>query len=244
VSDAAGNTLDATLPVAISGAALEARSSAGTLTIAGPVSGTLGLVFDGNGGDFALTGSNTYTGATTINSGALHIGNINTDVIVGASITIGNGQGPGAQLVLDQSSDISAQTAVTVNSDGLFDFQGYQDLAKSLTVNGGRVLGASLTMTGPLAVNDGTITIAGTLSAGSLSMTGGTISGPGPLALSGDVQATSSPTGPATLASRVRLSASPTVTVTPGTRPSCASRAPSPRRVARGASPRPEQGRC
>ncbi|MFI5005380.1 MAG: autotransporter-associated beta strand repeat-containing protein [Solirubrobacterales bacterium] len=219
VSEAGGNTLGATLPVAITGAALEAASSAGTLTIAGPVSGTLGLVFAGSGGDFALTGSNTYTGPTSILSGALHIATPVGYVIVGSSITIGDGMGAGAQLVLDQSSDISPETVVTVNSDGVFDFQSHSDFAKSLTVDGGRVLGASLNMTGPLVVNEGTITIGGVLSAGSLSMTGATISGPGLLALSGDVQAASSPSGPATLASGVRLSASPTVTVTPGAAP-------------------------
>jgi hypothetical protein len=76
-------------------------------------------------------------------------------------------------------------------------------------------------MTGPLVMKEGTITIGGVLSAGSLSMTGGTISSPGTglLALSGNVQATSSPSGPATVASGVQLKASPTVTVAPGTAP-------------------------
>jgi fibronectin-binding autotransporter adhesin len=221
VADAGGNTLGATLQVAIAGAAVEAASSAGMLTIAGPVSGAVGLVFAGSGGEFALTASNTYTGPTAILSGALHIATPLGYVIVGSSITIGSGVGPGAQLVLDNSSDISPETTITINSDGVFDFQSHTDFAKSLTVNGGHVLGASLTMTGPLVVNEGTITIGGILSAGSLSMTGGTISGPGPglLALSGDVQATSSPSGPATLASGVRLNANPTVTVTPGAAP-------------------------
>ncbi|HXN38458.1 MAG TPA: autotransporter-associated beta strand repeat-containing protein [Solirubrobacteraceae bacterium] len=219
VSEGPSNTLGATLHVATAGAALLATSSAGTLTIAGIVSGTLGLVFEGSGGEFALTGSNTYTGPTTIVSGALHIATPVGYVIVGSSITIGDGLGHGAELVLDQSSDISPETAVTVESDGVFNFKGEIDTAKSLTVNGGRALVGTLTMSGPLLVNDGTITISGVLSAGSLSMTGGTISGSGLLALSGNIQATSSPAGPATVASPVQLKASPTVTVTPGVAP-------------------------
>jgi fibronectin-binding autotransporter adhesin len=222
VSDAGGNTLSSTLHVALTGAATEAASSAGTLTMAGVVSGATGLVFAGSGGEFSLTGNNTYAGATTILSGALHIATPLGRVIVGSSIRIGDGVPPGAKLVLDQSSDISPETAVTVESDGAFEFQGNSDEAKSLTVNGGRVTEASLTTTGPLVMKDGTITIGnGNLSAGSLSMTGGTISPAsfGVLALSGDVQATSSSSGPATVASGVRLGASPTVTVTPGAAP-------------------------
>ncbi len=208
VSEAGGNTLGAALPVATAGAPVEVACSAGRLTIAGQVSGATGLVFAGSGGEFALTGNNTYTGPTTILTGALHIATFVGYVIVGSALTIGDGTGSGAELILDQSSDISPATPVTVNSDGLFNFQGNLDTAQSLTVNGGRVLGASLTMTGPLVVNDGTLTI-GYLSAGSLSMTGGTISasppGPGQLSIAGNIQATSSPSGPANVSVPVQL---------------------------------------
>jgi fibronectin-binding autotransporter adhesin len=221
VSEADGNTLGATLALTLSGAPVEAASSAGTLTLAGSIGGAAGLVFAGSGGSLALTGANSYTGATTIVSGALHIATPAGQVIVGSALTIGTGTGATAELILDQSSDISPQTPVTVNSNGVFDFQSYTDTAKSLTVNGGRASVGTLIMSGPLVVKEGTVTIGGLLSAGSLSMTGGTIGAPGAgaLALAGDIQATSSPTGPATVSSAVRLGASPTVTVTPGTAP-------------------------
>ena len=219
VSDAAGNTLDATLPLTITRVTVEAASNSGTLTIAGVVSGAVGLVFSGGGGDFSLTGANRYTGATTILSGALHITTPVGVVIDGSSLTIGDGMGAAAQLVLQNSSDISPLTPVTVKSDGTFDFNGFSDSAASLTVDGGTVLRASLQMAGPLVMNGGAVSIGNILTAGSLSMTGGTISGSGLLELAGDVQATSSPTGPATLASRLLLNASPTVTVTPGAAP-------------------------
>jgi autotransporter-associated beta strand protein len=222
VSDAAGNTLGTSLPLALSGSATEAESNAGALTIAGPVSGTPGLVFVSGGGNFALTGANTYTGPTNILSGALHISNNITYAILGSSsITIGTGSGIGAQLIDDQSSDISPQTPIIVNSDGVFNLQLFSDFAKNLTLNGGSVLGGSLAISGALTMNDGTVAIpnSSTVSAGSLNMTGGTISGPGTPALSGDIHATSSASGPATLASGVRLGASPTITVNPGTAP-------------------------
>jgi fibronectin-binding autotransporter adhesin len=116
VSEGESNTLGATLSVTISGAPVEAVSSVGTLTMAGSVSGATGLVFVGSGGASSLTGNNTYTGATSIVSGALHIATSVGEVIVGSSIRIGTGSG--AELVLDQSS--------------------------GLTVNGGHVLGARL----------------------------------------------------------------------------------------------------
>jgi len=210
-SEGSGNTLGATLPVTITGAAVEVTSGAGTLTLAGAIGGSDGLVFAGSGGSLALTASNTYTGPTTIDSGALRIGTISGYVIVGSSLTVGDGLGSGAELVLDNSSDINPETPVTVNSDGVFNFNSGIDTAKSLTVNGGQVLGANLTIAGALVVNEGIVTIAGLLSAGALSMTGGTISGPGQLALSGNVQATSAPSGSATLASPVQLKANPTV---------------------------------
>ena len=220
VSEATGNTLGSSLHVTLSGAPVEEAASAGMLTVAGPIGGTDGLVFAGTGGEFALTGENDYTGATAITAGTLHIGTPSGLVIAGSSLRIGDGMPPGAQLMLDESSDISSETPVTVESDGVLDFQGHSDTAKSLTVNGGQALVGSLTMSGALTEKEAMITVAGVLSASSLAMTGGTIGagapGPAELALAGNIQATSSASRPATVASAVQLKASPTVTVDPG----------------------------
>ena len=222
VSDAGGNTLAASLPLALTGGAapIEAVSGSGRLTIAGPVSGSPGLVFVGTGGDFALTGNNSYTGPTIVSSGTLHIASLVGFVIAGSSLTIGSPEGSSAQVVDDQSSDISPNTDVVVNSGGVFDFRSEIDTAKSLTVNGASVMGGTLTMSGPLTMTGGSVTISGgVVSAGSVSMTGGTISGPGTLALAGNFSATSSASGPASVSSGVQLKASPTFTVTPGAAP-------------------------
>lgn len=223
VNDAGSNTLATTLPIAISGASVEARAAAGTLTIGGAISGHDGLVFVSGGGGFSMTAGNvgnTYTGPTYIDSGALHIASANGYVISGSSLAIGSGVGLAAQLVLDQSSDITPQTDISVNQDGVFNFNGELDTGKSLTVNGGQVMGANLNLgSGPLVINDGTLSKIGFVMAGSLNMAGGTISGTGSVNLSGSVQATSSSSGPARIGSGLKLSTSPTITVTPGTAP-------------------------
>jgi autotransporter-associated beta strand protein len=223
VNDAGSNTLATTLPIAISGASVEASAAAGTLTLGGSISGNDGLVFVSRGGGFSMTAGNvgnTYTGPTYIASGALHIASFNGYVISGSSLTIGTGVGSGAQLVLDQSSDITPQTDITVNQDGMVNFNGHLDTGKSLTVNSGHLLGANLNLgSGPLVMNGGTLSNIGFVQAGSLNMTGGTIDGTGFVNLSGNIQATSSSSGPATIGSGLRLETSPTVTVTPGTAP-------------------------
>lgn len=94
VSEATGNTLSSSLHVTLSGAPVEEASSAGMLTVAGPISGATGLVFAGTGGEFALTGENAYTGATTITAGTLHIGTPAGLVIAGSSLRIGDGVHP------------------------------------------------------------------------------------------------------------------------------------------------------
>ncbi len=224
VSDADGNVLAGSLPLTLENTTVEAVSNSGTLTVNGAIGGTPGLVTTGSG-DVSLSGSapNTYAGATTIISGTLHIGTSVGVVIAGSSLNVGDGLTPGARLVLENSSDISPQTPVIVNSDGVIDFKTESDSAKSLTVNGGSLLGANLAVSNAVVMHDGTIMLApsGTLTAGSVNMTGGTISGPGPgvLALGGDLQATSSAVGPATISAPVRLGASPTITVAAGTAP-------------------------
>jgi fibronectin-binding autotransporter adhesin len=219
VSEAAGNTLSSSLQIALTGASTLVSSSTGEVAIASPISGTPGMAFVGSG-EFAMTGQNSYAGATTIVSGTLHIATPVGVVISGSSLKIGDGSEPAAKLVLDQSSDISPETPITVERDGVFDFKGESDSGKSLTVNDGQVLVGSLNLSGALTMSEGTVTIRGVLNVGSLTMTGGTIgaaaTGPNLLVLSGNIGATSSASAPATVSTPVELKSSPTVTVTAG----------------------------
>ena len=143
-------------------------------------------------------------------------------MISGSSLRIGDGLEPGAKLILDQSSDISPETAITVERDGVFDFQGNIDSGKSLTVNDGQVRVGTLNLSGALTMSEGSITISGLLNAGSLTTTGGAISPASPssglLALSGNIGATSSSSEPAVITTPVELKASPDSNQTPRAR--------------------------
>lgn len=222
LSEGGENTLASTLPIATTGGTLLAKSAVGTLTFAGVVSGSQTVAFEGQGGSLLMTANNTYAGTTAIISGALHITTPSGVVISGSTVRVGTGVGAGAELVLDNSSDISPETAIVVEKDGLLEGQTHADTAKSLTINGGRVTNAGMSLSGALTMKDGTVAYANNnFSVGSLNMTGGSITGTGTglLVLGGEAQATSSPSGPATLATGVRLSASPTFTVNAGTAP-------------------------
>jgi fibronectin-binding autotransporter adhesin len=169
-------------------------------------------------GTLALTGatSNTYTGGTTVQTGMVTL-NQTAGVSIPGAVTIGTGTGaPGSATLRElQSSDLSATANVTVNSDGVFDLNGYSDAIAGLTVNGGSV---------QLGAVGSRISITPT---GSVTMAGGTIAGPGGslYLLNGGVTASSSAQGPATISAPTVLGGAgasglnPTFTVTPGTAP-------------------------
>jgi autotransporter-associated beta strand protein len=227
VSDGASNTLDTSLPIALSGANSEVVSAGGTLSIDGAVTGPAGLVFISTGGGFSMSAGNTgdsYTGSTYVESGVLHMASANGVVISGSSLSIGT-SGSAAQLVDDQSSDISSSTAITIGSAGTLNLGSEIESAQSLQVDGGTLLGGALNLSGGVTMTGGSIALGtgvGHLTATSLSMTGGSISGSAAtfdLMAPGSVTATSSATGPATISTHLVLATSPTITVSPGSAP-------------------------
>ena len=204
LADAAGNTFAATLPLALVGTStIFAKSNAGQITIAGPIGGTTaGLRVLGAGASgVTLTGTNTYTTATTVGSGTLRLNNgaVN-QAIVGSTLTVGAGGGPGATLVLDQSSEIAEATNVTVGNDGTFDAAGFGESFNNLTVTGGAV-----------TLGSGSVTVNG-----NLAMTGGTISGTGTVVLKGGASATSSASATAVVSALVSLNGDRAFTVADG----------------------------
>jgi autotransporter-associated beta strand protein len=204
VSDGTGNSLAATVPIALAGTTtVFVKSTAGLLNMAGNISGPAGMRFIGSGAvGTTLSGqSNTYTGTTTVAIGTLGLNsNGFSTAVVSANLQVGVGGGPGATLVLDQSSEIANATDVTVQNDGTVALGGFSDLIHSLTMH------------------DGTATFgAGNLTVGGdLAMTGGTISGTGILSLNGAVSATSSAGQTATVSTPVILNGTRTFTVADG----------------------------
>jgi fibronectin-binding autotransporter adhesin len=169
--------------------------SASSLTKSGP-------------GTMSMTGSagNTYTGDTIVQSGILATSH-SLGVGIPANVTIGTGAGGAASatLRLDQSSELSTTSNVTVQQDGVFNPNGHTQTVAALTVHGGAVSigGGALTVAGPTG-----------MSGGSIDSTAA-----GALLLGGDVSATSSAQGSATISAHALLTGDRTFVVTPGTAP-------------------------
>ena len=134
----------------------------GNVVISGNTSGAGGLTKFGIN-TAILSGSNTYTGLTTVNTGNLNLNSAAT--AVPGDLTIGNGGGgPGADIVQHQANDQIADTsAVTINSTGRLDLNNFDDTIGSLTSASGTAqvfLGS-----GTLTVGDATnTTFAGVIS--------------------------------------------------------------------------------
>jgi len=135
------------------------RSNA--ITVANAISGT-GTVTQNGAGTLTLTGANSYSGATTINSGTLQIGSGATSGTLGAGAVTNN-----AALVFNRSDAITV--ANTIGGTG------------TLTKNGGGTLtltGAN-TYSGATTINSGTLAISNDNNlgdaSGRLTFAGGTL---------------------------------------------------------------------
>ena len=205
--ESGGNTLS--VPIALTGPnAVLANVETGTLTISGAISGSTPIVFQGNGtSGVTLTGNNTYSGTTTVESGTLRLNSnyVNT-AITGGSLVIGTLPPPATPTVeLDQSEEIAPTTHVQVLASATFNVNSFYQQVAQLDVTDGTV-----------ALGSGKL-----IDGGPLTMTGGAITGTGPAAgtglyLTGDVTATSSAVGPASITAQVALDGARTFTVAHG----------------------------
>lgn len=162
--------LDFTNPNFFSAVAIGAKA----LTLQGSNGGTIsGKIENGSGnvrltkagaGTWTLTGSNTYTGATTINEGTLEIGNGNTTGSLSTSSSITNN----GMLAFNRSntitqgtdfnSSISGTGGVVQKGSGTTIFTGSNDYAGTTTVSAGTLLvNGSIDGTGEVLVESGAI---------------------------------------------------------------------------------------
>ncbi len=174
------------------GSASTVQSDSGTLTISGGVSGGQTLSVDGIGnttisgvvsgagaltkndaGTLTLSAANTYTGNTTINSGALTIGSSGS-IASSPLITIASGT------TLNVSSGFAfaaSQTVTREAASGTGTINGSTTFGSgsslSIPVNGATGAVGAISVTGGLTLNNNTITVnisGGTLGAGSYSL--------------------------------------------------------------------------
>ena len=187
---------NATLAINRSNTATQGTDFAGTI-------GGTGSVMQAGAGALALTGANTYSGGTSLATGALIIGNLGTSPAASAigtgTLTIANGT------ILDSTVGAGALATNNLqNWNGNFTFAG----TSSLNLGTGAVtLGAANVQ---VTVNANTLTIGGAISG---SGDGITLAGPGTLALSG----TSTYTGATSVGATSSLNLSGTLGSTGGT---------------------------
>ena len=153
--DAAGGTID--------------TASGSTLTYGGGIAGSGGLTVT-DSGTLLLTGGGSYTGATTINSGAnLQLGNGTAN----ANLTGTSGIADNGSLILDENSAVTLSKAISGTG--------------TVTQNGS----ANTTLSGTNTYSGATTVNSGTLTAGSAAAFGGTgesavtVNNSGVLALNG-----------------------------------------------------------
>ncbi len=173
-------------------------NGAGTFTIGSGAStgvialGTGGVTINNTGTTtFAGTAANTYSGATTVNSGTLILGKSANVISVNGNLIIGDGAGAAAivQVVTGGGAQIAANSAVTINSDGTLNLNGQSNTVAQLNASSAAA---------QVTLGAGTLTVGGNSNlnssyAGTITGTGGlTKAGSGALTLT---NASSSYTG-------------------------------------------------
>lgn len=170
------------------GVSILTNSTTGTMattavTLTGVISGAGNLIV-GGGGNLILTGTNTYTGTTTVTGGSML--SINADAALGAIPTVTNGVASGGAVILSggtlqfNGGFSTARTFTMATGGGSIDTDGNTDtLTGALTGTGGLtkigtgtlILDAANNSPGSIAVNGGTLAI-GDASTSTASITG------------------------------------------------------------------------
>ena len=125
-------------------------SNSPTLTLAGSISGTVGLTKSGTG-TLSLdtpSGFNSFSGTTWVQAGMLTLYNGGpADGGIGGPLVIGTGSGTATVRLLDWE-EIPDAVPITINAGGTLDLNGYYETVGPITLVGGTILAG----TGPLTI--------------------------------------------------------------------------------------------
>ena len=164
------------------------------LDLATPLTGAGGITKSGPGTLRYSGAGNTYTGDTFVDDGLLELGKSSGVALANAtSLTVGDGSGAAASAIVREIAATQLGVVpITVNSDGLFDLNNYNDtVGNSLTLNGGGDVqtgtGAMTLMANPTISLNGSSSITGNLNVGTGTCT---IQGSGLLYLYANVSGT------------------------------------------------------
>ena len=155
-----GSTLNLTTGTLALGANTLDVSGGGNTTITRVISGTGGVTMDGTG-TLALSGTNTFTGATAVNSGTLEIRNNAALGTTAGTTTVANG----ATLALNNATPI-AEVTTTLNGAGVGNNGALRNIAGNNTWSGAVALASNSTIgadTGTTFTVSGVISGAGAL---------------------------------------------------------------------------------
>jgi autotransporter-associated beta strand repeat len=126
----------------------------GTTTLSADITTDISVTKSGSGASI-LTGTNTYTGATTINAGILQIGNGGTTGTLGSGAVTNNGT-----LVIDRSNDLTVANTIT-GAGGLTKFgAGRLTLTGTNSYNGpNAIFGGGVEFSSASSLGSGSIAI-------------------------------------------------------------------------------------
>jgi fibronectin-binding autotransporter adhesin len=126
-------------PIDLNGNSLT-LAGAGSLQFIGAITGSGGLIKNDSGRIDLFGGSaNTFTGQTKINDGLLQIAKPIGVSAVSSDLVIGDGLGAANSAVTRQFQNSQIPQQVTINSDGLYDLNGFYEALITLAINGGNV---------------------------------------------------------------------------------------------------------
>ncbi len=150
-----------------------------SVTFATALTSSGGMLTKLGAGTLTLTGSNTYTGGTTVSAGVLNIQNATalgttatgTSVSNGATLQIQGGITVGAEALTLNGGNASGQAGALVNVSGTNTYGGAITIASSSTI--AATAGSILNLTGGIIKNATTLTLSG----GTINISGTGISG-------------------------------------------------------------------